>query len=424
MGRRMKHTDIGDIPADWKLQTFEETFRVLSNNTLSRENLNNKGGAVRNIHYGDILTKFPEVLNCNEEDIPYLNDLSLITANTQLLQDGDVVIADTAEDDTVGKTIEVQNLGNGKLVAGLHTIPCRVKKGDFAPGWLGYYMNSYIYHDQIIPFITGIKVSSISKTAIAETIILVPPVEEQERIVETLSQLDSLIKQETSVSEKLNNVKSSCLSKIFPKDDEKKPEMRFPEFTDTWEQRKFSELTEIRSASRVHKEEWKSSGVPFYRSSDVMAALNGTENEKAFISEELYEKLTAVSGKLEKGDVLVTGGGSVGKPYIVANNEPLYTKDADLLWIKNNEYLDPYFVYTFFFSQTFTDYLNSVSHVGTIAHYTITQLGETPITLPCVSEQQKIGDYFRNLDSLITLHQRKCDKYKSIKAGLIRKLFP
>ena len=166
-------------------------------------------------------------------------------------------------------------------------------------------------------------------------------------------------------------------------------------------------MTEIRSASRVHKEEWQSSGVPFYRSSDVMAALNGTENEKAFISEELFEKLSAVSGKLEKGDVLVTGGGSVGKPYIVPNNEPLYTKDADLLWIKNNENLEPYFVYTFFFSPTFTDYLNSVSHVGTIAHYTITQLGETPITLPCVSEQQKIGEYFRNLDTLITLHQRK-----------------
>ena len=422
MGRRMKHTDIGDIPADWKLQTFEETFRVLPNNTLSRENLNNKGGAVRNIHYGDILTKFPEVLKCNEEDIPYLNDLSLITANTQLLQDGDVVIADTAEDDTVGKTIEVQNLGNGKLVAGLHTIPCRVKKGDFAPGWLGYYMNSNIYHDQIIPFITGIKVSSISKGAIAETIILIPPVEEQKRIIETLFQIDKLITQEKIVLGKIIDFKAGCLSKMFPKNDKKQPEMRYLEFSDDWEQRKFSELTEIRSASRVHKEEWKSSGVPFYRSSDVMAALNGTENEKAFISEELYEKLTAVSGKLEKGDVLVTGGGSVGKPYIVANNEPLYTKDADLLWIKNNEYLDPYFVYTFFFSQTFTDYLNSVSHVGTIAHYTITQLGETPITLPCVSEQQKIGDYFRNLDSLITLHQRKCDKYTSIQSGLISKL--
>ena len=204
----------------------------------------------------------------------------------------------------------------------------------------------------------------------------------------------------------------------------KTPAIRFKGFTDTWEQCKFSELTEIRSASRVHKEEWQSSGVPFYRSSDVMAALNGTENEKAFISEELYEKLSAVSGKLEKGDVLVTGGGSVGKPYIVPNNEPLYTKDADLLWIKNNENLDPYFVYTFFFSPTFTDYLNSVSHVGTIAHYTITQLGETPITLPCVSEQQKIGDYFRNLDSIITLHQRKYDKLIQFKAAMLKKMFP
>ena len=205
---------------------------------------------------------------------------------------------------------------------------------------------------------------------------------------------------------------------------QKIPQVRFKGFTDAWEQRKFSELTEIRSASRVHKEEWQSSGVPFYRSSDVMAALNGTENEKAFISEELYEKLSAVSGKLEKGDVLVTGGGSVGKPYIVPNNEPLYTKDADLLWIKNNENLDPYFVYTFFFSPTFTDYLNSVSHVGTIAHYTITQLGETPITLPCVSEQQKIGDYFRNLDSIITLHQRKCDTLQKLKKSMLQKMFP
>ena len=202
------------------------------------------------------------------------------------------------------------------------------------------------------------------------------------------------------------------------------PQIRFSGFTDTWEQRKFSELTEIRSASRVHKEEWQSSGVPFYRSSDVMAALNGTENEKAFISEELYEKLSAVSGKLEKGDILVTGGGSVGKPYIVPNNEPLYTKDADLLWVKNNEKLVPYFIYTFFFSPAFSDYLNSVSHVGTIAHYTITQLEETPITLPCVSEQQKIGDYFRNIDTLITLHQRKYDKLTKVKKAMLEKMFP
>lgn len=95
------------------------------------------------------------------------------------------------------------------------------------------------------------------------------------------------------------------------------------------------DVTELKSASRVHKGEWTDSGVPFFRSSDVMAAINGTTNEKAYISEELYEKLSNASGKLEEGDVLVTGGGSVGNPYIVPNSEPLYTKDADLLWIKN-----------------------------------------------------------------------------------------
>ena len=186
-----------------------------------------------------------------------------------------------------------------------------------------------------------------------------------------------------------------------------KPKIRFKGYKEDWEQRKFGNVTELKSASRVHKEEWTTSGVPFYRSSDVMAAINGTENEKAYISEALYEKLSSISGKLEAGDVLVTGGGSVGKPYIVPNNEPLYTKDADLLWIKNQGKFHPYFLYEFFFTPTFRSYLSSISHVGTIAHYTITQLSETPICLPSVGEQQKIGDYFYNIDHLITLHQCK-----------------
>lgn len=204
------------------------------------------------------------------------------------------------------------------------------------------------------------------------------------------------------------------------------PKRRFEEFINSgdWEQRKFSELTDIRSASRVHKEEWKTEGVPFYRSSDVLSALNDSTNEKAFISEELYEKLSAISGKLGKGDILVTGGGSVGKPYIVPDNQPLYTKDADLLWIKANENLAPYFIYTFFFSPGFRDYLSSVSHIGTIAHYTITQLGNTPIMLPKVEEQKRIGQFFTNLDHLITLHQRKVEKIKALKSAYLSEMFP
>lgn len=203
-----------------------------------------------------------------------------------------------------------------------------------------------------------------------------------------------------------------------------KPKIRFKGYEEDWEQRKLGDVTELKSASRVHKGEWTDSGVPFFRSSDVMAAINGTTNEKAYISEELYEKLSNASGKLEEGDVLVTGGGSVGNPYIVPNNEPLYTKDADLLWIKNQGRFYPYFLYEYFFSPTFRIYLSSISHVGTIAHYTITQLSETPISLPDIEEQIKVGEYFESLDRLITLHQRKCEETKKLKKYMLQKMFP
>lgn len=421
MGRRMKHTDIGDIPADWKLQTFEETFRVLSNNTLSRENLNNKGGAVRNIHYGDILTKFPEVLKCNEEDIPYLNDLSLITANTQLLQDGDVVIADTAEDDTVGKTIEVQNLGNGKLVAGLHTIPCRVKKGDFAPGWLGYYMNSNIYHDQIIPFITGIKVSSISKGAIAETIILIPPVEEQKRIIETLFQIDKLITQEKIVLGKIIDFKAGCLSKMFPKNDKKQPEMRYQEFSDDWEQRKLGEISEsfeygLNAAATEYDGKHK-----YIRITDI------DDSTHLFIQDNLtspdIDFSTADDYLLQAGDVLFARtGASVGKTYIYRSSDGDLYFAGFLIRAKIKRDYDADFVFQNTLTDNYDSYIRITSQRSGQPGVNAQEYANFALSVPCLAEQKKIGAYFTNLDNLITLHQRKCDKYTSIKSGLISKL--
>lgn len=250
----------------------------------------------------------------------------------------------------------------------------------------------------------------------------VPPIAEQKKIAEVLSCCDRVIELKQQLIIELQQLKNGFLQAMFPAKGHSEPDIRFPEFSDAWEQRKLGDFTELKSASRVHKDEWTDSGVPFFRSSDVMAAINGTTNEKAYISEELYEKLSSASGKLEKGDVLVTGGGSVGNPYIVPNNEPLYTKDADLLWIKNQGRFHPYFLYENFFSPTFRTYLNSISHVGTIAHYTITQLSETPICLPDIEEQIKVGKYFDSLDHLITLHQRELEETKKKKKSLAKLL--
>ena len=425
MVRELKHTEIGDIPVDWELQTFDETFRVISNNTLSRENLNNRGGAVRNIHYGDILTKFPEVLDCSEDEIPFVNDLSLLSSSTQLLQDGDVVIADTAEDETVGKVTEVQNLGDSKLVAGLHTIPCRVKKGDFAPGWLGYYMNSDLFHNQILPYITGIKVSSISKGAISETLILVPPFDEQEKIVQSLNKIQLLMTAETKVVNKIKLVKNGCLSKMFPQKDDTVPEMRLPGFTEAWEQRKLGDIMDVTSVKRIHQSDWTDSGVRFLRARDIVAeSKNEDVREPLFISQEKYNEYSATSGKVKTGDLLVTGVGTIGVPMLINSEEPLYFKDGNIIWFKNENSIDGRFFYHSFNGYSIQKFIKESAGTGTVGTYTIENGKKTPINLPQQKEeQQKIGSYFSNLDHLITLHQRKCNELKEIKKYMLQNMF-
>lgn len=433
MVRELKHTEIGDIPVDWELQTFDETFRVISNNTLSRENLNNCGGAVRNIHYGDILTKFPEVLDCNEKEIPYVNELSLLSSSTQLLQDGDIVVADTAEDETVGKVIEVQNLGDSKLVAGLHTIPCRVKKGDFAPGWLGYYMNSDLFHNQILPYITGIKVSSISKGAISETLILVPPFDEQEKIVQSLNKIQLLMTAETKVVNKIKLVKNGCLSKMFPQKDDTVPEMRLPGFTEAWEQRKLGELVKEgileapldgnHGEKHPTSDEYVDSGIPFLMASDIH---NGEVNIYSckHITKERAERLD--KGFARNGDVLLTHKATIGETAILSNLMTEYamlTPQVTYYRIKNEERLNREYLYSFFNSLDFQTELKTKAAQSTRPYIGITAQQNLKIILPAeIDEQRKIGLYFRNLDHLITLYQCKCDKYSNIKKGMMSDL--
>lgn len=399
MVRELKHTEIGDIPVDWELQTFDETFRVISNNTLSRENLNDRGGAVRNIHYGDILTKFPEVLDCSEDEIPFVNDLSLLSSSTQLLQDGDIVVADTAEDETVGKVIEVQNLGDSKLVAGLHTIPCRVKKGDFAPGWLGYYMNSDLFHNQILPYITGIKVSSISKGAISETLILVPPFDEQEKIVQSLNKIQLLMTAETKVVNKIKLVKNGCLSKMFPQKDDTVPEMRLPGFTEAWEQRKLGELGSLKNGMNFSKEAM-GHGFPFINLQNIFGN-NVIDVNKLELADATEKQLLEYS--LLKGDVLFVRSSvkleGVGEAALVPETLENTTYSGFIIRFRDEYGLNNDFKKYIFGTQKVRNQI--MAQATNSANKNISQgvLENLTFEVPSFDEQAKIGEHFSNLDT-------------------------
>lgn len=167
---------------------------MLQNNTLSRAELSGENGTAGNVHYGDILIKYGEVLDLHTESLPYIQSEEITDKfKSSFLRDGDIIIADTAEDETVGKCTEIANLRGFDVLAGLHTIPLRPKQ-KYAVGYLGYYMNSNSFHDKLLPLMQGTKVTSISKSALQKTSISYPVNHsEQEKIGTYFRNLDHLI---------------------------------------------------------------------------------------------------------------------------------------------------------------------------------------------------------------------------------------
>ena len=250
-----------------------------------------------------------------------------------------------------------------------------------------------------------------------------PTSAEQNRIGGYFQEVDRLIGLQQRKHDKLVTLKKAMLHAMFPQPGTTTPEIRFKGFSGAWVEKKLGELMPITSAARVHKHEWTRSGVPFFRTSDVVSLYKGEENVRAFISVELYEKLSDKIGRIKRGDILITGGGSIGIPFLAKSDEPLYFKDADLLWLKVPEGIDSTYLYTFFTSVPFRTYLGSISHIGTIGHYTVEQAKKTPITLPSQAEQQRIGTYFRTLDELISQHAIQLQKLKQLKSACLEKMY-
>ena len=205
------------ITKSWEQRKLGDILISLQNNTLSRADLSNEAGVAKNVHYGDVLIKFGEVLDVSKEKLPMISDESVLSKyKLSFLQNGDVIVADTAEDSTVGKCSEIAGLNDEVVLSGLHTIPYRpIEK--FASGYLGYYLNSSAYHNQLIPLMQGIKVTSISKSAMQDTDIVYPKsVEEQGKIGDYFQSLDHLITLHQRKLEKLKKVKKSLLEHMFP----------------------------------------------------------------------------------------------------------------------------------------------------------------------------------------------------------------
>lgn len=409
----MKKTEIGMIPEEWDTQSFSDTFRILNNNTYSRTELNYDSGQFRNIHYGDVLVLFSEVLDCIREDVPYINDGVRISSSAQPLQDGDVVMADTAEDETVGKVTEVINTSDKPVMAGLHTIPFRVKSGKFVPKWLGYYMNSHLYHDQLLPYIHGTKVSSVSKGSLGDTVIIVPKVSEQKRIVDALSDVDALIANLQKLIRKKKDIRQGTMQRVLT------GKNRLQGFSSEWKDTTLGKICDIKDGTHQtpHYVEF---GIPFY---SVETVTNDDFSHVKYISLEEHERLTS-SYKIENGDVLMTRIGSIGRgKYVDWNPNASFYVSLALLKFKGNKPLA-----NFIALLTGTEEFQKEAELHSLQFaipmkINLGQISDIRVRIPTdESEIKAIITVLNDMGCEIKRLEQKLNKYKQLKQGMMEEL--
>lgn len=246
-----------------------------------------------------------------------------------------------------------------------------------------------------------------------------PKLDEQRLISSFFKQLDSLITLHQRKYDKLIQFKAAMLQKMFPQNDADKPEIRFKGFTDAWEQRKLSDEFERFIVPMRDKPKQFGGNLPWTRIEDIEGKYLNDSLSGQYVTDETVKQMNLKI--IPKDSLIVSSSATFGVVAVVTQD--LITNQTFIGLVPNdNETLD--YWYAFFYSNGARRYMKSESAGSTIFYIARESFEKMPIKIPLKSEMLKIGAYFDTIDHLITLHQRKCDKYKSIKAGLIRKLFP
>lgn len=271
---------------------------------------------------------------------------------------------------------------------------------DFKDIWGKYffYYFSTKFYDRAMKMTAKATVDSVRLEMISEMDIKKPPqISEQKQIAEFFANLDNLI----TLHQRQPFLHSSPEISLTV-------QLIHPFYTSSWEQRKLGEMMNVTSVKRIHQSDWTDSGVRFLRARDIVAAAKNEEpDDYLYISKEKYEEYSALSGKVGVSDLLVTGVGTIGVPYLVRNLEPLYFKDGNIIWFQNSGKIDGKFLFYSFSAEQIQGFINESAGIGTVGTYTIESGKKTPISLPNQIEQARVGEFFQQLDNLITLHQRK-----------------
>lgn len=385
-----KATPLGIIPQEWEVRRFRDVGNFLRNNTLSRDKMSESDGCVQNIHYGDVLIKYREILNVSRTNIPWIVENSKDSSLGDMLQDGDIVISDTAEDYTVGKATELLEINGASVVAGLHTMPFRPLANLFSPCFLGYYINSMAYRFQLYALIQGIKVCAISKKAMSGTFLIVPPLAEQKKIAEVLGVWDKAIEKQSHLIEQLTLRKRGLMQQLLT------AKRRLPGFSDPWKEVKLGEICNI-TTGKLDANAMEDNGIyPFFTCAKDVYKIN----KYAFDTEAL----------------LISGNGEyVGYVHYCKGKFNAYQRTYVLDQFRDN---------IFYLKYTLQYYLPKrilqTKSSSNTPYIVIGTLQDMIILEPSKAEQTAIAEVLTAADREIELAQQKLELLRQQKRGLMQ----
>ena len=390
---------------EWDYKLFNEIFEFIQNNSFSRDMLNyDENSKIYNIHYGDILTKYGEIIDFNiiSNIVPKINnDISLSKfENKSYLKNGDIIIADTAEDLTVGKSCEVVNL-HCKALAGLHTIPCR-PKFKFASQYLGEYINSTSYHSQLIPYITGIKVSSISKTSIIKTKIYFPTVKEQEKISELFSLLNKKIELQQRKIEVLKMYKRGLINQLYTSLDCSEVQIK-----------DIGEVITGTTPSKDNLSYWSNGTIVWVTPSDITEFKNISDSQIHLTPQGLN-----AGRKLPKNTLLITCIASIGKNAILKVDGSCNQQINAI--IPCNDYDIDFLYYLFEYKKS---YMQSIAGTSATSIINKSSFEKILLKIPKISVQKKIAKNLSAIDYKIEVQQHLLDRLFTFKKSLLQQMF-
>jgi len=409
---KFKETELGKIPVDWTNSIVADIFEMKRNNTLSRSCLNYTDIAgIKNIHYGDVLIKFGAFIDVSSAILPFVN--REIQFSPSYLQSGDIIIADTAEDETVGKASEVINIQDtDKIVAGLHTIVLHPLT-DFAPKFLGYYFNGHSYHHSLRTHMQGTKVISISKRALNLTTIAYPSnKQEQTRIAAALSDVEALIAELGVLIEKKRAIMTATMQDLLT------ARRRLPGFVEQWRTVQLKDIAKMQSGGTPSTAipSYYTGNIPFLGISDMTASKKYLFATQKHITEEAVENSSARI--FPAGTFLMSMYASIGK--CVISSIEIAISQAILGFYSLSSDIDKDFLY--YKLSYFSNDLTTSGQTGTQSNLNKRIVQNYTISIPCIKEQQAIATILSDMDAEIVELEAKRDKYVAIRQGMMQQL--